>query len=97
MLHLFAQPVLDSASVERIAAGDDVLLQHGSLWAAFQGHAANSKVRALLAKPSRIYVLQAMLEVNGIAAEQLLEGVVCIDYAGLVALTEKNPVIHTWC
>jgi sulfur relay protein TusB/DsrH len=96
MLHLMALPGLPQEMLERIAAGDDVLLQYGLVWLATQGHADNGKVRALLAKPCRIYVMQDMLQASGIAQESLLTGVSVIDYPGLVALTVTNPVIHTW-
>jgi len=96
MLHLVSQ-ALQQAIVERIAAGDDVVLQQVSVWAALNGHADNAKLLQLFALPSQVYVLREMLEVNGIETSRLLAGVKVIDYPGLVDLTVKNPVIHTWC
>ncbi|MDD1622679.1 MAG: sulfurtransferase TusB [Methylococcaceae bacterium] len=97
MLHLVSQAPLRQEIVERIVGGDDVVLQRGTVWAALSGHADNAKLLQLLAKSSRIYVLREMLEVNGIESSRVLEGVNIIDYSGLVDLTVKNPLIHTWC
>lgn len=97
MLHLISQSPLKQEIVERIAVGDDVVLQQATLWAALQGHVDNAKLLQLLALPSQVYVLQEMLEVHGIDPLQILTGVNVIDYPGLVELTVKNPVIHTWC
>lgn len=97
MLHLISIPVLQQEIVDRIAAGDDVVLQQGAVWAAFNGHADNLKLLHLFSRQASVYVLQEMLTVNGIEPSQLIIGVNVIDYAGLVELSVKNPVIHTWC
>jgi len=97
MLHLLSLSALQSEIVERIASGDDVVLQQGTVWAARKGHADNSRLLQLLAQHSQVYVLLEMLAVNGIELSQLLPGVNVIDYPGLVELTVKNPVIQTWC
>ena len=97
MLHLVSQAPLRQEIVERIVAGDDVVLQQGTVWAALSGHADNAKLLQLLALPAQVYVLREMLEVNGIESSRVLDGVNVIDYFGLVELTVKNPVIHTWC
>jgi tRNA 2-thiouridine synthesizing protein B len=96
MLHLIAETSLSQAVVERIVAGDDVVLQGGSVWAALLGHEDNSKLQQLIGLPCRVYALQDLLVANGIAGQKLLLGVVAVDYAELVELTVKNPVIHTW-
>lgn len=97
MLHLIAESTLSQALVERIAGGDDVVLQAGTVWAAFTGHRDNAKLSGLLAKGCHVYALNDVLAMNGILDQQLLTGVVPIDYAQFVGLTVKNPVIHTWC
>jgi tRNA 2-thiouridine synthesizing protein B len=97
MLHLLSLGSLGTELIERIGAGDDVLLQQDLLWLALEGHAENVKLLQLLAKGCRVYVLQEMLVVNGIKHSLVLGGVDIIDYPGLVELTVKNPVIHTWC
>jgi len=97
MLHLVALTGLPQEVVERIAAGDDVLLQQAAIWTALNGHVDNAKLLQLIARQCRIYVLQEMLTVNGIQPLQLLGGVNVTDYPGFVELTVNNPVIHTWC
>lgn len=97
MLHLISDAALSAAVMERIANGDDVILQAGSVWAAFAGHADNVKIKQLLSYPCAVYVLEDVLLMHGISRQQLLQGVKAIDYAEFVTLTVKNPVIHTWC
>lgn len=97
MLHLFADRLLSGVMVERMAAGDDAVLQGGLVWAAFAGHQDNSIVQQLVMRGCNIFVLKDQLSMYGIAAHQLLSGVDAIDYAQLVELTVKNTVIHTWC
>ncbi|MGD0959277.1 MAG: DsrH/TusB family sulfur metabolism protein [Methylomonas sp.] len=96
MLHLFALSSLPQECLDRVGSGDDVLLQHGAFWAAFSGHRDNPKLHRLMARDIRVYVLQEWLTVNGLTDGQILAGVEIIDYSGLVGLTVKNSVIHTW-
>ena len=96
MLHQLALANLSDALIERIGAGDDVLLQYGTLWALINGHVDNAKLLALQSKSCQLYVLTEALQVNGIEPERIMTGVELIDYAGWVALTVKNSVIHTW-
>lgn len=97
MLHLIAEATLSQAVIERIAAGDDVVLQAGAVWAAFLGHRDNAQLKQLLLQGCDVYALSDVLSTHGISQERLLAGVQVIDYSTLVALTVKNPVIHTWC
>ena len=97
MLHLIAESALSQAVVGRIAAGDDVVLQAGAVWAAFAGHGDNSKLLELIGRGCHVYAMSDILSVSGIADEQLLEGVQAIDYPAFVELTVKNRVIQTWC
>lgn len=97
MLHLVAESTVSQTLLERIADGDDVVLQAGAVWSAFVGHQDNSKLAVLLSKGCGVYALRDVLAMSGIPDQQLLPGVVPIDYAQFVELTVKNPVIHTWC
>lgn len=97
MLHLIAENPVSAAVVGRIAAGDDVILQAGSVWAAFQGHRDNPLLQELLNRGCRVYAMQDALSVSGILDRQLLHGVKPIDYPAFVELTVTNTVIHTWC
>ncbi|MGR8931490.1 MAG: DsrH/TusB family sulfur metabolism protein [Gammaproteobacteria bacterium] len=97
MLHLVAENTLSQAVSERIVAGDDVILQTGAVWAAYAGHRDNTNLLALIAAGCHVYALQDVLSMSGIAESDLLAGVQAIDYPAFVELTEKNPVIQTWC
>lgn len=97
MLHLISDAALSAAVIERIASGDDVVLQSGAVWAALDGHRDNAKLNLLLAQTVNIYALEDVLAMNGISHQHLLQGVNVIDYVGFVELTVKNSVIHTWC
>lgn len=96
MLHLINQATLTAALLVRIAAGDDLLLLQALVWAAHQGHEENDKLIGLMNRACGIHVLQAHLAVHGLLPEQLLPGVVVIDFPGLVDLTIKHPHNITW-
>ena len=97
MLHLIAENSLSAAVAERIAAGDDVMLQAGAVWTAFAGHRDNPRLLALINKGCQVYTLQDVLSMSGINERQLMPGVLVIGYPAFVELTVKNPVIQTWC
>ncbi len=97
MLHLIAENFLSPAVAGRIAHGDDVILQAGAVWAAFQGHRDNGLLLEMLSRGCRIHAMQDALSVSGIPERQLLQGIKAIDYPDFVELTVANTVIHTWC
>ncbi|CAD6873030.1 DsrH/TusB family sulfur relay protein [Methylomonas fluvii] len=96
MLHLLSQLPLQAALIERIGSGDDVVLMGGAVCAALAGHSGNALLRQLLSQSCRVYALQEMLLVYGVEPQFLLSGLEAVDYAGLVELTVRNPVIHSW-
>ncbi|WKJ89949.1 DsrH/TusB family sulfur metabolism protein [Methylomonas montana] len=97
MLHLLSRSPLLAAVIERIGGGDDVVLVDGAVCSALNGHQDNLLLRQLLAEGCRVYALREMLLVHGLEPQRWLAGVEAVDYAGLVELTVKNPVIHSWC
>lgn len=97
MLHLIAENGLSRPVVDRIAAGDDVILQAGAVWAAFSGHQDNPKLEELLGRGCQVYAMQDVLAVGGITEQRLLQGIRVIDYPDFVELAVKNPVIQSWC
>lgn len=96
MLHILALPRLDAATAERIAAGDDVLLQRGTVWALLPGHQDQHHLATLVAKSCRLHVLGDWLAVNGLTEKTLFEQVQVIDYPEWIELTIRNQVIQTW-
>jgi len=97
MLHLISIAGLPQNFLDRMAAGDDVMLLQAAVWSAMTGHQDNAKIMRLLSRPSQVYVLQEWLTVNGIEKHLVFPEVRIINYAGLVELTVKNPVNYTWC
>ena len=95
MLHLIFQTPLDAAVLGRIAAGDEVVfLDNAVLGLLRQGRWANF-IRAL-SVDAKLFVLADDLRVRGLAEAELAEGLVLLDYPGLVGLTVKNPTIQSW-
>jgi len=95
MLHLISQSPIDSALLARLCAGDDVVFLENALLRLLNTGELNSVLSALL-NTQQLYVLADHLAVRGISAEELVQGISVIDYAQFVALTVKNPVIHSW-
>lgn len=97
MLHLVSAPRLTAAICQRTSAGDDLVLQGGAVWAVLQGHADHSLLQSLIAANCGIHAMADLLVAAGIDQQRLVPGVRCLDYAGLVDLTVKHSIIHTWC
>lgn len=97
MLHLLTASALSSALVQRIAAGDEVVLQHQQVWAAHLGHRDNQKLLQLQNKPCNVYLLEPHAAAYGLERQRILPGVAPISFAELVELTVKHPQIVTWC
>lgn len=97
MLHLLSSLPLQAAVIERIGAGDDIVLVDAAVCAVLLGHNGNELLQRLLTASCRVYALQEMLVVYGIDRARMLAGVEPVDYLGFVDLTVKNPVIHSWC
>jgi tRNA 2-thiouridine synthesizing protein B len=95
MLHLIFQSPIDTAILERIAAGDDVVFLENSVLRVLQKGGLSDALAQLL-KRNRLCVLAEDIEVRGIVAEELVNGIDVIDYAELVSLTVSNPLILSW-
>lgn len=95
MLHLISQSPIESAVLARFCAGDDVVFLDSTVLRLLQTGNLNNTLVELL-KTQQLYVLADDLAVRGIAAAELVQGISVIDYAQLVALTVKNPVIQSW-
>ena len=95
MLHLIFQSPIETAILDRIDSGDDVVFMENSVLRILQNGLMQNTLTQLLTR-SRLYVLSEDIEVRGITTDQLVKGIEAIDYAGLVELTVKNPVIQSW-
>lgn len=95
MLHLIFQSPIDGAILERIAPGDDVVFLENSVLRILQQGSLSDTLTQLLNR-NHLCVLANDIGVRGIVAEELVNGIEVIDYAELVSLTVKNPVIQSW-
>jgi tRNA 2-thiouridine synthesizing protein B len=95
MLHLIFQSPIDTAILERIDSGDDVVFLENSVLRILQKGSLSNTLTQLL-KQNRLCVLVDDIEVRGILANELVKGIEVIDYSELVRLTVKNPVIQSW-
>ncbi len=96
MLHLIFQSSFDSALLQRIEAGDDVIFLENAIFRVVKQGFLATKLQALLKNRVYLHVLHVELETRGVTAEELVSGIKIIDYPDLVKLTEKNRVIKTW-
>ncbi len=95
MLHLIFQSPIETAVLERTDAGDVLVFLENSVLRILQnGTLADTLTKQLNTRG--LYVLEDDLAVRGIDADELLQGIEVIDYAGLVALTVKHPLIQSW-
>ena len=95
MLHLISQSPIESAVLERVADGDELVFLDNAVLRLLQQGELNQTLSALL-KNHQLYVLADTLTVRGISAEELVQGISVIDYPQLVALTVKHSVIQSW-
>ena len=95
MLHLIFHSPIDMAILERIDSGDDVVFLENSVLRILKKGSLNDTLTQML-KHNRLFVLAEAIEVRGIVADELVNGIEVIDYAELVRLTVKNPVIQSW-
>lgn len=99
VLHLVSRSPGESQAFSqclgRLGAGDAVLLLEGGVYAALKGSVAASDLREVLAGVG-VYALEPDLAARGIGKDELLEGVVRVDYAGFVELTLVHTPILSW-
>ncbi len=95
MLHLIFQSPIDIAILERIDSGDDVVFLENAVLRILKKGSLCGALTQLL-NVNRLYVLGDDIEARGIGTDELVCGIEVIDYAELVNLTVKNPVIQSW-
>lgn len=95
MLHLVFQSPIETAILERIDSGDVVIFLENSVLRILQKGLLSDRLTQQL-KINRLCVLSDDITVRGIVADELVKGIEVIDYAELVELTVKNPVIQSW-
>jgi len=95
VLHLIFQSPVETAVLERTEAGDVLVFLENSVLRILQNGVLAEPLAGKLST-QRLYVLAEDLAVRGISPEALIEGIEVIDYAGLLALTVKHPLIQSW-
>ena len=95
MLHLIFQSPIEIAILERIDSGDDAVFLGNSVMRILQ-KGSLCVILAQLLKRNRLCVLASDIEVRGIVADELVQGIEVIDYSELVRLTVKNPQVQSW-
>jgi tRNA 2-thiouridine synthesizing protein B len=95
VLHLVFQSPIEIAVLERIEAGDVVVFLENAVLRILRNGLLSTSLTQLLGT-NRLCVLSEDMAVRGIAADELVEGIDIIDYAGLVELAVNNHVIQSW-
>lgn len=99
VLHLINRSPGESPALaqclDRVGEGDAVLLLEGGVYAVLQDSFFAPSLRAAMGKVS-IHALSADLAARGIAAEEIVEGVVLVDYEGFVRLSLAHAPILSW-
>jgi len=96
MLHLIFQLTKDSAVLQRIGSGDDVVFLENAVYRVNKGNFLTKELQQMAIDNIHLYVLQPEIETRGFSLEQLCNGIEVISYDSLVELTEKNKVIQSW-
>ena len=95
MLHLIFQSPIETAILERIDSGDDVLFLENAVLRLLAKGTLYTTLTKLL-NHNRLFVLANDIKVRGISASELVKGIEVIDYSEWVNLTIKNPLIQSW-
>ena len=95
MLHLIFQSPIEMAILERIDSGDDVMFLENSVLRILRKGSLCDILTQML-KHNHLCVLGDDIMARGIPADELVQGIEVIDYAELVRLTVKHPVIQSW-
>ena len=95
MLHLIFQSPIETAILERIDSGDDVLFLENAVLRILAKGILCPALTDLL-QHNRLFVLADDIKVRGISASELVKGIEVIEYSEWVNLTIKNPLIQSW-
>ena len=99
VLHLVSRSPGESLALSqclgRAGEGDALLLLEGGVYAALKDSACAPWLHEAMAGIA-VYALGPDLAARGIAADEVLEGVVRVDYAGFVGLALSHSPIQSW-
>lgn len=99
MLHIvnkspFERNTLDSC-LRLAKQGSSVLLIEDGIYGALSGTAVSAKVSQAL-QSHKVYVLGPDLLARGMRAEQIIDGIKVVDYAGFVDLVAEHDNVQSW-
>lgn len=95
MLHLISASPVEPAVLERIDAGCSIVFMDNAVLQLMRGGRLSARLTQLAAS-NRLCALSADLQIRGIDAGQIVEGIEVIDYHGLVELAVAHPIIQSW-
>jgi len=95
MLHLISASPIASAVLERIDSGSSIVFLENAVLRILRSGQLAGRLTGMLAD-HHLYALSDDLLIRGIEAEQIVDGIEVIDYAGLVELTVAHPLIQSW-
>ena len=84
-----------SQCLQRVANGDAVLLLESGVYAGLKESAFAARLAASMGQ-TRIHALEPDMATRGIAGEEMMDGIVLVDYAGFVGLSVLHNPIITW-
>ncbi len=96
MLHLLYQSNLDEILLQRMESGDTVVFFENAVYRLLQQTDLTDALSIVQKQGVCLSAMAVDLELRGIKLNELVSGVEVIDYADLVALTERYKVIKTW-
>ena len=96
MLHLIFQATIDKSIFSRIASGDDVVFLENAVFTINKRGLLAKQLEVMLQNHINLFVLNRELESRGIVENELVAGIIGIEYSDLVKLTEKNKTSCTW-
>lgn len=99
MLHIVNKSPFERNALEsclRFAGnGSAVLLIEDGIYAALSGTAVSKKMSQAM-QHSKVYVLGSDLLARGMRAEQVIDGIKVVDYAGFVDLVAEHDNVQSW-
>lgn len=99
MLHIVNKSPFERNALEsclRFAGnGSAVLLIEDGIYAALSGTTVSNKMSQAM-QHNKIYVLGPDLLARGMRAEQVIDGIKVVDYAGFVDLVAEHDNVQSW-
>ena len=96
MLHIVFQSLNDNPILERLGSDNDVIFFEKAIFCLLKKGKFSEMLIAQFQCGNRLYVFKDDIETAGISLDELIVGIIVIDYADWVDLTVQNPVIQSW-